>query len=142
MLLVDTNIWLELLLEQDRADEVRRFLDGLPSDQIAISHFSLHSIGVILGRYGRRAALVQFVRDLFVVGMVELVTLPPGAFEHITGAMEVHGLDFDDAYQYVAVRQLGADLVSFDTDFDRTDLRRRTPAEALASLRPPEMPTS
>ena len=78
MLLVDTNIWLELLLEQDRADEVRRFLDGLPSDQIAISHFSLHSIGVILGRYGRRAALVQFVRDLFVVGMVELVTLPLG----------------------------------------------------------------
>ncbi len=60
MFLVDTNIWLELLLEQERAGEVRRFLDALPSDQLAISHFSLHSIGVILGRYGRRTALLQF----------------------------------------------------------------------------------
>ncbi len=142
MFLVDTNIWLELLLEQDRADEVRRFLDALPSNQLALSHFSLHSIGVILERYGRPAVLVQFVRDLFVVGMVQLVTLPPEAFEHITEVMEAHGLDFDDAYQYAAVRQSGADLVSFDTDFDRTDLRRRTPAEALAGLMPPEMPTS
>ena len=139
MFLVDTNIWLERLLEQDRADEVRRFLAALQSDQLAISHLSLHSIGVILGRYSRRAALVQFVRDLFVVGTVQLVTVPPEAFEHITGAMEAHHLDFDDAYQYAAVRQSGADLVSFDTDFDRTDLRRLTPAEALAGLMSPEI---
>ncbi len=142
MFLIDTNIWLELLLEQDRADEVRRFLDAMPSDQIGISHFSLHSIGVILGRYGRRAALVQFVHDLFVVGMVQMVTLPPDAFEAISGAMEAHRLDFDDAYQYVAALQSGADLVSFDMDFDRTDLRRRTPSEALAGLLGPETPTS
>lgn len=142
MFLVDTNIWLELLLEQERADQVRRFLDALPSNQLAISHFSLHSIGVILGRYGRRTALLQFVHDLFVDGKVDLVTLAPENFEHITDAMQIHGLDFDDAYQYAAVQQLGADLVSFDTDFDRTDLRRRTPVEILASLMPPEMPSS
>src|SRR5688500_310514 len=113
MFLVDTNIWLELLLDQDRADEVRRFLDALPSDQIVISHFSLHSIGIILGRYGRHAALVQFVRDLFVDGMVQLVSLPREAFEHITDAMEAYQLDFDDAYQYVAVRQSETELISF-----------------------------
>lgn len=107
-----------------------------------ISHFSLHSIGVILGRYGRRAALVQFVRDLFVVGMVQLVTLAPEAFEYVTDVMEAQGLDFDDAYQYAAVQQSGAAFVSFDTDFDRTDLRRQTPAEVLAGLMPPEAPTT
>ncbi len=142
MFLVDTNIWLEHLLEQERADEVRRFLDALPSDQLAVSHFSLHSIGVILGRYGRTAALVQFMHDLFIGGLVQLVTVPPTAFEQITGAMGAQRLDFDDAYQYVAVHQIGAALVSFDTDFDHTDLRRLTPPEAIVRYASPEMPTS
>jgi len=140
MYLVDTNIWLERLLDQARADEVRRFLNALPSDQFAISHFSLQSIGVILGRYGRRDDLVAFVRDLFIDGMTRVVTVPPEAFEQITIAMDAQRLDFDDAYQYVAVLQSGAELVSFDTDFDRTNMRRLTPAEVLASLAPPEAP--
>ncbi len=73
--------------------------------------------------------------------MVQLVTLPPEAFVQIADVMEAHRLDFDDAYQYAAAQQLGAVLVSFDTDFDRTDLRRRTPAEARAGLMPPERPS-
>ena len=34
MYLLDTNIWLERLLDQDRADEVRQLLDKVPSDQL------------------------------------------------------------------------------------------------------------
>jgi hypothetical protein len=140
MYLVDTNIWLERLLEQDRADEVRRFLSALPSDQLALSHFSLHSIGVILGRYGRYAALEQFIHDLFIVGMVQLVTIPPTLFGQITATMTTHRLDFDDAYQYVALHQINGELVSFDTDFDRSDVQRLTPAMVVARLAPPEPP--
>ncbi len=44
--LLDTNIWLELLLNQENADTVSLFLDKTPSDLIAISDFSLHSIGI------------------------------------------------------------------------------------------------
>jgi hypothetical protein len=139
MYLVDTNIWLERLLEQDRADEVRRFLNVIPSDQLAISHFSLHSIGIILTRYGRRDDLVQFVRDLFIDGQVQLLTVPPTSFDQIVDVLDAQRLDFDDAYQYVAAQLNATDLVSFDTDFDRTDLRRLTPAEVLASL-PPSIP--
>jgi predicted nucleic acid-binding protein len=36
------------------------------------------------------------------------------------------GLDFDDAYQYVAAEKHSMALVSFDADFDRTDRGRRT----------------
>jgi predicted nucleic acid-binding protein len=32
MYLVDTNVWLELLLEQQRASEVRRFLQLIDAD--------------------------------------------------------------------------------------------------------------
>jgi len=37
-------------------------------------------------------------------------------------------LDFDDAYQYVVAEKFDLMLVSFDTDFDRTDRNRIIPA--------------
>jgi predicted nucleic acid-binding protein len=49
----------------------------------------------------------------------------------LVGVMDQFGLDFDDAYQYVAAEANGAQLVSFDTDFDGTDRRRRTPGEII-----------
>lgn len=47
--------------------------------------------------------------------------------------MQTHQLDFDDAYQYVIAKRDNLTLVSFDADFDRTDLQRRTPAQTLLS---------
>lgn len=40
-------------------------------------------------------------------------------------------LDFDDAYQYYLAKKYNLTVVSFDKDFDRTDLRRKTPGEIL-----------
>jgi predicted nucleic acid-binding protein len=60
MYLVDTNIWLERLLDQERSAEVARFLVLVPTDQLCMSDFSLHSIGVILHRLGRSSVLLDF----------------------------------------------------------------------------------
>jgi hypothetical protein len=38
------------------------------------------------------------------------------------------GVDFDDAYQYLAAHKYSLTLVSFDSDFDRTERGRNTPA--------------
>jgi predicted nucleic acid-binding protein len=43
------------------------------------------------------------------------------------------GLDFDDAYQYLAAVKYDLTLVSFDSDFDRTERGRRTPADVIGS---------
>ena len=40
MYLVDTNIWLERLLDQSRSDEVGRFLDAIASDELLVSDFT------------------------------------------------------------------------------------------------------
>ena len=53
MFVVDTNVWLELLLEQEKAGEVRRFLEQTDASQLAITDFSLHSIALILCRLGK-----------------------------------------------------------------------------------------
>jgi len=47
-LLIDTNIFLEVLLEQSRADEARDLLLKTDEHNFLISDFSLHSIGVLL----------------------------------------------------------------------------------------------
>ncbi|HEX2958142.1 MAG TPA: hypothetical protein VHO70_15015 [Chitinispirillaceae bacterium] len=40
--LIGTNIWLELLLKQEKAEEVSTFLDKIATEEIAISGFALH----------------------------------------------------------------------------------------------------
>jgi len=45
--------------------------------------------------------------------------------------MRKFGLDFDDAYQYVAAERHDLLIVSFDSDFDRTERRRKTPADLI-----------
>src|SRR2546429_195803 len=40
-------------------------------------------------------------------------------------------LDFDDTLQYFVAKKLGAQLVSFDHDFDSTDLQRIEPRALL-----------
>jgi predicted nucleic acid-binding protein len=131
MYLVDTNIWLERLLEQERADEVGRFLAHVTTDQLIITDFSFHSIGVICSRLGQRAAFLTFVQDVLIDGAVSVVALQPVHMMHVVDVMNTYRLDFDDAYQYLAAEQNGAILVSFDSDFDRTAHGRTTPAQIL-----------
>jgi predicted nucleic acid-binding protein len=132
--LLDTNIWLENLLSQAKAREVFRLITEIDSAQLSISHFSLHSIGVILGRRHRTVALDQFVSDLFVHGRVSLRTILPVEFTTISTAMLSQRLDFDDPYQYVITKRDNLTLVSFDMDFDHTDLQRQTPTQILAAM--------
>jgi predicted nucleic acid-binding protein len=134
MYLVDTNIWLERLLEQERAEEVGEFLMLIPASDLLMSDFSLHSIGVILDRLGERAILTRFVDDLFIQGQVAHVSVRPEDITHLVEVMDRFDLDFDDAYQYVAAEHSDAVIVSFDGDFDRTERGRQTPAEVLSTV--------
>ncbi len=132
MYLVDTNIWLERLLDQERSAEVGQFLAQTSTDQLLMTDFTLHSIGVILDRFGQRAVLSRFVDDVFMQGGMVLVSVRPAAMHRLVSVMERFNLDFDDAYQYVAAEQADAVIVSFDGDFDRTDRGRQTPADILS----------
>jgi hypothetical protein len=70
MYLIDTNIWLERLLDQERSDEVGSFLDRMPSNHLFITDFSFHSIGVIMGKLDRMNAYLNFINDVFIYGAV------------------------------------------------------------------------
>jgi hypothetical protein len=130
MYLVDTNIWLERLLDQEKSDEVGEFLSAVHSDQMGITDFSLHSIGVITTRLKRPDIFTVFLNDICIEGAVNTISLVPKHLQKLVHSMALYHLDFDDAYQYTAADEHGFVLVSFDADFDRTPLKRMTPKQA------------
>jgi hypothetical protein len=132
--LLDTNIILELLLNQEQADKVARFFSQTPPARLHLSEFSLYSLGVILLRLKRHEAFVQALDDLLLSGACGLIRLEVQDMTKVADAARTFSLDFDDAYQYVAAKKYNLGLLSFDRDFDRTDRGRKTLEEVLAEM--------
>ena len=133
MYLLDTNILLELLLEQEHSSDVERLFAGIPAERFSITDFTLYSMGIILFRRRRSDVFVQIVDDLLLEADVNLIRLGPADMKRVEQIAHLFRLDFDDAYQYVAAEEYGLTLVSFDTDFDRTERGRKTPAQVLSA---------
>jgi predicted nucleic acid-binding protein len=131
MYLVDTNVWLERLLNQQKSEEVGEFLGRVRAGDLYVTDFTFHSICIILTRLARSKVLLDFVRDVFVDAPVSLVSIKPSDTQDLVDAIDKHRFDFDDAYQYVAAKQNGLTLVSFDSDFDGVENGKKTPGEIL-----------
>ena len=128
MYLLDTNIFLELLLDQKEAASVQALFNTRAPADLNISDLAFHSIGIIL--YQKKAARLfsDLVRDLFGEGGITILSLGSEDIVRVEQVAAAFGLDFDDAYQYVVAEKFDLVLVSFDTDFDRTDKKRIMPA--------------
>ena len=131
MYLLDTNIFLELFLDQDKADDVERLLRTAPKERLYISEFSLYSVGIILFRRKLFDVFVRFVEDLIITGGIKLLRLSVEDTKKLAKVSQRFGLDFDDAYQYAVAERYGLTVVSFDSDFDRTEKGRKTPKDVL-----------
>lgn len=131
MYLLDTNIFLELFLDQDKADDVERLLRTAPKERLYISEFSLYSVGIILFRRKLFDVFVRFVEDLIITGGIKLLRLSAEDTKKLAEVSQRFGLDFDDAYQYTVAEHYGLTVVSFDSDFDRTEKGRKTPKDVL-----------
>ncbi len=118
MYLADTNIFLEILLRQEKSEVCKHFLIE-NYDKVAISDFSLHSIGVILFRYKKHEVFIDFARD--VVSNIKVVGLPTQAYQFSLRDIESANLDFDDYYQYSVARYFDLEIVTMDADFKRID---------------------
>ncbi|MFB3764234.1 MAG: PIN domain-containing protein [Methanotrichaceae archaeon] len=131
MYLLDTNILLELLLNREKADDVERLLLEIPPELLNLSEFSLDSIGVVLIRRGMHAVFLKAVDDLLLTGGVHLIQLNPEDMPGLVKACRRFELDYDDAYQYALAEKYNLIMVSLDSDFDRTERGRVTPAKIL-----------
>ena len=130
-LLLDTNIFLEVILDQERANEARTLLSEVEGHEFFISDYSLHSIGLLLFRRGKHEVFRQFIKDMILGVGVAVIALSAQEMESLIEAAQKFNLDFDDAYQYVVAERHGLTIVSFDSDFDRTERGRKVPKSLL-----------
>ena len=130
-LLVDTNIVLEVILEQAKAGQARALLEKTEEHEFFLTDYSLHSIGLLLFRKGQHSVFREFFEDMMVHAGMILVSVRVEDMGSVIEAAERFNLDFDDAYQYAAAGKYSLTLLSFDADFDRTERGRETPEEIV-----------
>lgn len=132
-LLVDTNVYLEVILEQEKSEEARNLLARTESYEFFVSDYSLHSIGVLLFRRKQHDVFWEFVKDMMLNAGTMVVTLSAKEMENVVESAQRFNLDFDDAYQYAVAEKYNLTIVSFDADFDKTKRGKRMPAKILES---------
>ena len=116
MFLVDTNIFLEILLGQEKKTICKKFLDD-NTGNLNISDFSLHSIGVILFRHNKEEVFRHFIKD--VLPKIWVLSLPGDSYLNVIETRESLKLDFDDSYQYGIAKNHGLTIVTLDKDFEK-----------------------
>lgn len=78
--LVDTNVFLEILLDQNKKEICKNFLRS-NIENLFISDFSLHSIGLILFKYNRSRQFLTFLED--VLDKLEILSLSKANYRNI-----------------------------------------------------------
>lgn len=131
-LLVDTNIFLEIILEQEKAEAAKDLLAKTREHEFFVSDYSVHSIGLLLFRRNQHEVFQKFLHDITVNAGVTIVAVQGNEMAAIADVARKFRLDFDDSYQYVAAERRGLTIVSFDSDFDRTERGRMTPETILS----------
>jgi uncharacterized protein len=116
MYLVDTNVFIEILLKQEKKDKCKAFLDK-NSDSIYMTDFSLHSIGVICFKSNKEDMFQKFLED--TLSHVELLTLPLDQYAEIIKNRKLLNLDFDDSYQYTTAKNFDLAIATMDNDFKK-----------------------
>ncbi len=124
--LLDTNIFLEILLAQPKAQAAQRFINSQQQGSLALSNYSLDGIGLKLYWAKKIDVLEQFGREL-KDAEITILTIEPQDLGALVKNIKKWNLDFDDAYQYTLAQKYSLELVSFDKDFDKTDIVRVEP---------------
>lgn len=118
MILADTNVLLEILLQQKKSAACKEFLNKNAA-ALFVSDFSLHSIGIILLRSKAIDVFRKFLED--TLPATRILSLPTSSYVSLLDAAQKFGLDFDDAYQYAVAKNFTLKIATMDQDFKRVD---------------------
>ena len=122
MYLIDTNVFLEYLLDQDKASSVTEFFEKTDCKKLWVTDFCLHSIGIVFARNGLIDKYQTFLSGDISDNGIRILSLHPMEIDILVDAVHMYNLDFDDVYQYSIARIYHLKIVSFDRHFDKTDM--------------------
>jgi uncharacterized protein len=122
MQLIDANIFLEVELEQQKADACKHFLRKVAegTTEAILTDFALDSILIVMERNGKSASTLQrFLASILAFKGIHIYSLTMVDKLLATKHMIDFSLDFDDS---LAVQAMHAntikEIVSLDSDFD------------------------
>ncbi len=135
-MLIDTNIFLEIVFSQAKSDDCQKLLNAIDQrvlkEKAYITRFSLSAIQAL-----SRKEKIDFVREILLMIWEEKLNLLEMSVEDDLTINSVRldlDLDFDDTVEYIAAHKLGTYLVTYDKDFKKTSLPTKTPAEVLKEI--------
>jgi predicted nucleic acid-binding protein len=132
MYLVDTNIFLEVLLLQHKKEECEKLLDQFRKGKEIglVTDFTVHSIIVIMSNYERLDGLRIFLYSLTAYKGLRIY---PTNLQNEIKATELaseNKLDMDNAIQYAVALEANVEaIVSFDKHFNNLKIQRKEPNE-------------
>ena len=131
MLLIDTNIFLEVMLGQTRQHDCAEFLTQVRTGgkTAAITNFSVYSIMIVLAKEKKLLELKTFLQSLNAYA--GLTIHAPSTNDLLKAAELVTDgkFDIDDGIQYASANSLAAEgIVSLDKHFDNHEIPRIEPA--------------
>ena len=121
MYLIDTNIFLEVLLKRKRKEDCKEFLKLVKNGELTaiFSHFSLYSIEILLSGQKKYIALRKFLIGLTKYKGLIIYNTKVADQLKIIELMKRYSLDFDDALQLcIALMNQIQEIISFDSHFD------------------------
>lgn len=135
MILLDTNIFLELMLGRTKSKDCERLLVAVSEGkkEAVVTRFSIHAIESTLADPSLTLAFLRNVESSVGLATYDTSTADEMA---VSMLMEEMKLDFDDTLQYYVAKRLGVDsIVSFDKHLGGLDIPRVEPADVLKGLR-------
>jgi len=131
--LIDTNIFLEVLLGRKNKDECISLFKMIERGEVKAftTSFVIHSIEVIMDNFKKINELRIFLEVIAEFKGLEIYSTDIkdeiSAIDMMKG-----GLDFDDALQSYIATKLGAKIISFDKHFDKVrGLERLIPKDIV-----------
>jgi len=131
MFLIDTNVFLEVMLARGKRTACIDLLESVKSgrERATVTDFTIYSIMLILESQQKLRELDRFLRSL---SAYKGLTIHAASLADKIQAVELVDsgeFDIDDAVQYASARAVKAKaIVSLDRDFDGHDIPRSDPS--------------
>lgn len=125
---IDANIFLELFLDNEYADQAQKFLEKVKNkDFIAYtSDFIIYTC--LIQIQNRKKSITLMEEFILFINTLEIEILHPSfsLMHEALGFMKKYSLDFDDALVVSCLYHYDMNiLISYDTDFDKVSIIKR-----------------
>ena len=130
--LIDANIFLNIFLDEENKEECIAFLERIKEGKVKgyLLDITINIILLILKYPEKVKTFLEFLRAF--EDKIVIVRTDYDDYISATIVSERFNLDFDDSLHYYIVKKLDLDgIVSYDRDFDKTDIKRIEPKELI-----------